>query len=145
MTKRDFHLASTLPKGSILDELTDSAPAPARRAATPPPAAEPPAAAAAPLPAPATIPSARQPARPQADRATRTPIRVNVPPALADRVRAAVAALQYRVPEWESLNIATTAALERLVTEAEQAYNGGEPFPWQRGGHLRPGRRVGQQ
>jgi hypothetical protein len=49
------------------------------------------------------------------------------------------------VPEWESLNAATTAALERLVSEAEREHNHGEPFPWRQDGHLRPGRRVGHQ
>jgi hypothetical protein len=73
----------------------------------------------------------------------RAPIRVQVPQDLADRVRGAIATLQYRVPEWTSLNAATTAALEALVTQAERDYNGGEPFPWAQGRKLQPGRRVG--
>jgi len=79
-----------------------------------------------------------------APRETRTPIRVLIPEALADRVRGAVAALQYREPGWSSLNAAAAAALENFVTEAEQAHNGGRPFPWRAGRQLQPGRRMGQ-
>jgi hypothetical protein len=66
-----------------------------------------------------------------------------VPEDLADRVRAAVAALAYRADDWASLNAATAAALEQFVTAAEAEYNGGQPFPWQPGRQLQPGRRVG--
>jgi hypothetical protein len=33
--------------------------------------------------------------------------------------------------------------LEQFVTAAEAAHNDGEPFPWQPGRQLQPGRRVG--
>ena len=121
-----FSIPSTLASGSgsVLDELTGS-----------------PAPSAAPSAGP--DPRVTQPASPE-PRSTRTPIRVQVPQDLADRVRGAIATLQYRVPEWSSLNVATAAALEQLVSQAEREHNNGEPFPWQRGRKLQPGRRVGQ-
>jgi hypothetical protein len=33
--------------------------------------------------------------------------------------------------------------MERFVEDAEAAYNNGDPFPWEPGGQLQPGRRVG--
>jgi len=119
-----FTIPSTLSSGSVLDELTGG-----QQPAAPPPDPRP---RAAPAP---TAP----PPRPQ-----RVPIRVQVPQDLADRVRGAIATLQYRVPEWASLNVATAAALEQLVTQAEREHNDGEPFPWQSGHKLQPGRRVGR-
>jgi hypothetical protein len=127
-----FAIHSTQPPGasSVLDELTGGAP-------TAPAAAAPPV-RAAPEPGSRTAP----PESP-APRVSRDPIRVQVPRDLADRVRGAIAALAYRVPEWASLNVATAAALEQLVSQAEREHNNGEPFPWQPGDHLLPGRRVG--
>lgn len=119
-----FAIQSTQPPGgSVLDELTGT-----------PPAAAPPTAA----------PAANQAARRAPAGPRRTPIRVHIPEALADRVRGAVATLAYQVPEWASLNAATAAALEQFVTAAEREHNDGEPFPWRAGHHLQPGRRVGQ-
>jgi hypothetical protein len=127
---RRFKVGSTQPSASVLDELTGGTPAPS--------------ASAAPGPAPAV--SAPRPVRvdpPVAAPVQRVPIRVQVAEGLADRVRAAVAALAYQVPEWSSLNAATAAALERFVADAEAEHNDGEPFPWQPGRQLQPGRRVG--
>ena len=133
-----FAIHSTQPgAASVLDELTGGGPAPP--------------AAAAPLvrtaPEPGSRPAPPAPASPApaspAPRVARDPIRVQVPRDLADRVRGAIAALAYRVPEWASLNVATAAALEQLVSQAEREHNNGEPFPWQPGDHLMPGRRVG--
>jgi len=121
-----FSIPSTLGpgSGSVLDELTGGPAPPAAPPAAPEPRAAPPA----------------SPVR----RPTRTPIRVQVPLDLADRVRGAIAALQYRVPDWSSLNAATAAALEQLVSQAERDHNNGQPFPWNPGRKLQPGRRVGQ-
>ena len=128
-----FAIHSTQPgAASVLDELTGGGPAP-------PAAAAPPVRTA---PEPGSRPASPAPAA-AAARVTRDPIRVQVPKDLADRVRGAIAALAYRVPEWASLNVATAAALEQLVSQAEREHNNGEPFPWQPGNHLLPGRRVG--
>lgn len=130
MTGKDrrFQVQSTQPGGSVLDELTGGG-------------------QPRPEPAPA-LPAAEAPRQPRAAAPAaalaRTPIRVQVPVDLADRVRGAVAALAYQVPAWSSLNAATTAALEQFVTDAETEYNGGERFPWDPGRQLQPGRRVGQ-
>ncbi|MFD8533878.1 hypothetical protein ACFV0L_41365 [Streptosporangium canum] len=135
MAKAAFNVSSTLTaaptagSGSIADERMGVT-------AGPPPAA---------LPGPAA-PSSTPPPPEQAaavEAPARVPIRVYVPAELADRVRGAVAALAYRTDDWASLNAATTAALERLVTEAEHQFNDGQPFPWTKGRQLQPGRRVG--
>jgi hypothetical protein len=105
---------------------------------------------AAPEPDPEPEPVAPSRPGPPAQRAEgpalagkRVPIRVQVPEELADRVRAAVAALAYQEDAWSSLNSATAAALEKLVAEAEAEHNDGQPFPWRPGRQLQPGRRVG--
>jgi hypothetical protein len=134
-----FKIGSTHDR-PLADELM-GAPPPAP-AATPTPQAD---VAAMPAQPPSlTERRSRQPAGRASEAPERVPIRVQVPAELADRVRGAVAALAYRVEDWTSLNAATAAALEQFVTEAEQAYNGGQPFPWQAGRPLSPGRRVGQ-
>ena len=117
----------------MLDELTGAAPAPPDPASGSTPARPARRTRPAPAPEPAPVTAAPQ----------RTPIRVQIPDDLADRVRGAVAALAYRDPAWSSLNAATTAALGRFVAAAEKAYNDGEPFPWTPGRQLQPGRRVG--
>jgi hypothetical protein len=129
-TSRRFEIQSTQPGGSVLDELTGVQPA------------------AAAVPADAAAPPDSRPSRsPQPGAVTRSPqrvpIRVQVPAELADRVRAAVAALAYQDSDWSSLNEATAAALEQFVAAAEAKHNGGEPFPWRPGRKLQPGRRVG--
>lgn len=122
---------------SILDEITGGAPAP--------PSARPRAVPATPAPTAASRPvRTPTPAAEPAPSSARAPIRVQIPWELADRVRGAIASLQYRIPEWNSLNTATAAALEQLVTQAEDDHNDGQPFPWQPGHKLQPGRRVGQ-
>jgi hypothetical protein len=127
---RQFAIGSTQPSGgSVLDELTG---------VTPEAAAEPTAAAS---PDPRTA-RAAQPGG-AARNPERVPIRVQVPVVLADRCRGAVAALAYRDRNWASLNAAVAAAMERFVEDAEAAYNNGDPFPWEPGGQLQPGRRVG--
>lgn len=134
-----FRIGSTHDR-PLADELM-GAPPPAPAAAPAPQAA---AAAVPAQPPPLAERRGRWPAGRASETGERVPIRVQVPAALADRVRGAVAALAYRVEDWTSLNAATAAALEQFVTEAEQAYNGGQPFPWQAGRPLSPGRRVGQ-
>jgi hypothetical protein len=126
---REFGIQSTHSGGSVLDELTGG-----HGAAT-----------AAPSAAAEPDPRAARAAQPGGvpRGAERASIRVQVPEVLADRVRGAVAALAYRDRNWSSLNAATAAALERAVEDAEAAYNNGEPFPWEPGGQLQPGRRVG--
>lgn len=140
---RQFSLPSTKPAG-VLEELTSGPAAPA------PPAArtvQPAPAAPAGLPAgrPARQAAPEAPEAPAADvPARRVPIRVQVPEELADRVRAAVTHLAWREESWSSLNAATAAALEQFVKAAEDAHNGGEPFPWTPGRQLPAGRRVGR-
>jgi hypothetical protein len=121
----------------VLDELTGGADAPSAAAAAPP--------AAAASPSRRAPQSARVRAREPAAVVPRVPIRVQVPEDLADRVRGAVAALAYRDDDWASLNTATAAALEQFVTSAEAEHNDGQPFPWQPGRQLQPGRRVGDR
>jgi hypothetical protein len=129
---RQFAIESTQPAGgSVLDELTGAS-TPAAAAAAPPGAAPPdrrPSRAAQPGGVPRS--------------GARASIRVQVPEVLADRFRGAVAALAYQDRNWSSLNAAVTAAMERFVEDAEAAYNNGDPFPWEPGGQLQPGRRVG--
>jgi hypothetical protein len=137
---RQFTLPSTKPAG-VLEELTSGP------AASAPPAARPDPAAPADLPAgrPARRAAPEAPEAPAADvPARRVPIRVQVSEELADRVRAAVAHLAWQEESWSSLNAATAAALEKFVKAAEDAHNGGEPFPWTPGRQLPAGRRVGR-
>lgn len=144
---RQFALASTHQPTGLLDELTGGpGPAAAEPAAQARPDDTTARAPAAPRPRPARpgVGPAETPATPADTPAQRAPLRAQVPKALADRVRGAVAALSYKEPGWSSLNAATTAALEQFVTQAENAYNNGKPFPWTPGGQLQPGRRVGQ-
>ena len=129
---RRFDLQSTQSAGgSVIDELLTGAP--------PAPAAVP---SAAPVPSASAAPRRAQPGA-GANTAQRVSIRVQVPAVLADRVRAAVAALAYQDPEWSSLNAATATTLERFVEDAEAAHHDGRPFPRQPGRQLQPGRRVG--
>ena len=127
---RQFAIESTQPAGgSVLDELTGASAA----AAAAPPAAAP----------PERRPSLAAQPRGVPGSAERSSIRVQVPVVLADRFRGAVAALAYRDRDWSSLNAAVAAAMERFVADTEAAYNNGDPFPWEPGGQLQPGRRVG--
>lgn len=145
---RQFTLSSTHQSSGLLDELTGVGPRPAAAepAAQARPDDTPAHAPAAPLSHPARPAAhpAEVPTAPAATASKHASIRVHVPQVLADRVRGAVAALAYQVEGWSSLNAATAAALEQFVAQAENAYNGGKPFPWTPGRQLQPGRRVGQ-
>lgn len=129
---RQFAIESTQPAaGSVLDELTGASASAAAAAA--PSAAAPPDRRPSRVMQPGGVPRSSE----------RASIRVQVPVVLADRCRGAVAALAYRDRNWASLNAAVAAAMERFVEDAEAAYNNGDPFPWEPGGQLQPGRRVG--
>lgn len=142
---RSFTIPSTVAAPpSVFDELTGASPQPAAPAEPPAEPDSPPVITSAPAQLLRATTPARQPARSsQPAQDARVPIRVQVPQALADRVRGAIAHLQYREPGWESLNMATEAALEAFVAQAEQDHNDGQPFPWNSGQKLRPGRRIG--
>jgi len=124
---RRFEVAST--QASVLDELTAGVPATAAMSPAPP--------------APAAERHERAPQVEPPPKKTRVPIRVQVPEDIADRFRAGVAALAYRVPAWQSLNEAVADAMEQYVAAAEAEHNGGERFPWEPGRQLQSGRRVG--
>jgi hypothetical protein len=143
-----FQIESTREGGSsVLDELMGGSPSTPTQPTQP---TQPPMPRA--LSQPPTLADRRGPHRvageePAAEaggKGLREPLRALVPLELADRVRGAIARLQYIDDDWASLNEITAVALDKAVTEAERVHNGGQPFPWRPGRKLRPGRKVGQ-
>jgi hypothetical protein len=118
---------------SVLDELTGAQP----QAAPLRPAAGPAQARTMPSQPPAAAASGKSAGKPPM-------LRNPVSPGLMDRLNGAVAALGYVDPRMANKTVAITVALEALLADVEAAYNNGQPFPWQSGRGLHPGRRVGQ-